>query len=242
MAPRRGGATRVFRTSLAQADRRSEHLAKDNGATDRGRVAQFLRQPPAMGPCGRRRRGSLDRLARGATLRLGALRLQLTQFLGEPTLALKFRGATIRHLRQRGGAACLLLLFVGHHDPRRGDGGGGPTEEDILRTRQLADFPLVPKMRHVNVTEWFQSIAARATAPLPKWVGEIYLEYHRGTLTTQGRTKYLHRRAERALIGAEVLGSMVALRGGAQPTPVQEAWQVLLRNEFHDILPGSSIR
>ena len=124
----------------------------------------------------------------------------------------------------------------------RGDGGGGPTEEDILRTRQLADFPLVPKMRHVNVTEWFQSIPARATAPLPKWVGEIYLEYHRGTLTTQGRTKYLHRRAERALIGAEVLGSMVALRGGALPAPVQDAWQVLLRNEFHDILPGSSIR
>ena len=123
----------------------------------------------------------------------------------------------------------------------RGDGGGGPTEEDILRTRQLADFPLVPKMRHVNVTEWFQSIAARASAPLPKWVGEIYLEYHRGTLTTQGRTKYLHRRAERALIGAEVLGAMVALRGGALPAPVTQAWHVLLRNEFHDILPGSSI-
>ena len=123
----------------------------------------------------------------------------------------------------------------------RGDGGGGPTEEDILRTRQLADFPLVPKMRHVNVTEWFQSITARASAPLPKWVGEIYLEYHRGTLTTQGRTKYLHRRAERALIGAEVLGAMVALRGGALPAPVTQAWQVLLRNEFHDILPGSSI-
>jgi alpha-mannosidase len=44
------------------------------------------------------------------------------------------------------------------------------------------------------------------------------------------------------LIGAEVLGSLVALRGGALPTPVQDAWQVLLRNEFHDILPGSSIR
>lgn len=124
----------------------------------------------------------------------------------------------------------------------RGDGGGGPTEEDVLRTRQLADFPLVPKMRHVNVTEWFRSIADRATGPLPKWVGEIYLEYHRGTLTTQGRTKYLHRRAERALIGAEILAGLVALRGGDLAGSLEKDWQVLLRNEFHDILPGSSIR
>ncbi len=124
----------------------------------------------------------------------------------------------------------------------RGDGGGGPTDEDVLRILQLADFPLVPKMRHVNVTDWFKGIAGRLTAPLPKWVGEIYLEYHRGTLTTQGRTKFLHRRAERALVGAEILGAMVALRGGALAGSSQTDWQVLLRNEFHDILPGTSIR
>ena len=100
----------------------------------------------------------------------------------------------------------------------------------------------MPKQAHVNVTDWFRSIASRLTGPLPKWVGEIYLEYHRGTLTTQGRTKFLHRRAERALVGAEILGSMVALRGGAMPTSLETDWQVLLRNEFHDILPGSSIR
>ena len=129
------------------------------------------------------------------------------------------------------------LLCYGH-----GDGGGGPTEEQLLRARQLADFPAVPKLRHVNVSEWFRSVADRACGPLPKWVGEIYLEYHRGTLTTQGRTKFLHRRAERSLVTAEILGSMVALRGGAMPTSLEAEWQVLLRNEFHDILPGSSIR
>jgi alpha-mannosidase len=129
------------------------------------------------------------------------------------------------------------LLCYGH-----GDGGGGPTEAQVLRARQMADFPLVPKQQHVNVTDWFNNLAGRITGDLPKWVGEIYLEYHRGTLTTQGRTKYLHRRAERSLIGAEILGSMVALRGGTLPTSLETDWQALLRNEFHDILPGSSIR
>lgn len=123
-----------------------------------------------------------------------------------------------------------------------GDGGGGPSEDYVARLRQMQDFPLVPKIAHVNVSDWFASIPDRLTAPLPKWVGEIYLEYHRGTLTTQSRTKYLHRRAERALITAEVLGSMVALQGGALPASAEPDWRVLLRNEFHDILPGSSIR
>ena len=129
------------------------------------------------------------------------------------------------------------LLCYGH-----GDGGGGPTEDYILRLRQMQDFPVVPKIAHANVSDWFAGIPARLTAPLPKWVGEIYLEYHRGTLTTQSRTKYLHRRAERALVTAEVLGSMVALRGGPLPASAEPDWRVLLRNQFHDILPGSSIR
>lgn len=123
-----------------------------------------------------------------------------------------------------------------------GDGGGGPTEDYILRIRQLQDFPLVPAIEHVNVSDWFRAIPERLTGPMAKWVGEIYLEYHRGTLTTQSRTKYLHRRAERALVTAEVLSSMAAMRGGAIPATLEPDWQVLLRNEFHDILPGSSIR
>ncbi|MEO6298075.1 MAG: glycoside hydrolase family 38 C-terminal domain-containing protein, partial [Paracoccaceae bacterium] len=121
-----------------------------------------------------------------------------------------------------------------------GDGGGGPTEEQVLRARQMADFPVVPKLRHVNVTEWFKSITN--TAKMPKWVGEIYLEYHRGTLTTQGRTKYLHRRAERALITAETLSCMASLLGAPLASSLALDWHILLRNEFHDILPGSSIR
>ena len=123
-----------------------------------------------------------------------------------------------------------------------GDGGGGPTEDMVLRARQLADFPVVPRLAHVTVSDWFAGIPDRVTAALPKWVGEVYLEYHRGTLTTQGRTKYLHRRAERALVAAETLSSMASLLGAPVAKSLETDWRVLLRNEFHDILPGSSIR
>ncbi len=129
------------------------------------------------------------------------------------------------------------LLCYGH-----GDGGGGPTADYLQRLRQMQDFPVVPKIAHVNVSDWFASIPARLSSPLPKWVGEIYLEYHRGTLTSQSRTKYLHRRAERALITAEVLSAMATLRGAALSASLEPDWHILLRNQFHDILPGSSIR
>ena len=83
------------------------------------------------------------------------------------------------------------------------------------RQRQFADFPVVPALRPTAVADWFAGVhAAVGNDPdLPVWVGEIYLELHRGTLTTQGRTKYLHRRAERALITAETLSSMATLLG-----------------------------
>ena len=125
-----------------------------------------------------------------------------------------------------------------------GDGGGGPTEEMLDRQRQFADFPAVPALRPTKVADWFaEAHAAVDDDPgLPVWVGEMYLELHRGTLTTQGRTKYLHRRAERALITAETLGSMATLLGAPLAASLEPQWRVLLRNEFHDILPGSSIR
>ena len=75
------------------------------------------------------------------------------------------------------------------------------------------------------------------------WIGELYLELHRGTLTTQGRTKRAHRRAERDLVAAEALSGLSALAGGdPEGESLEPLWRVLLRNEFHDILPGSAIR
>jgi alpha-mannosidase len=144
-----------------------------------------------------------------------------------------WRNFTGKHLNPES------LLCFGH-----GDGGGGPTEEMLTRQRQLSDFPVVPSLRPVNVADWFASTGDRVAAnpELPTWVGEIYLELHRGTLTSQGRTKFLHRRAERALITAETLSSIATLLGGPLVPSLEEHWRALLRNQFHDILPGSSIR
>ena len=71
----------------------------------------------------------------------------------------------------------------------------------------------------------------------------MYLELHRATLTTQSGVKRKHRRAERALITAETIASLAHLLGAPRAASVLEpVWRVVLKNEFHDILPGSSIR
>jgi len=148
--------------------------------------------------------------------------------------------------------ASLLRAWRNHSDRRwasevlqpigYGDGGGGPTAEMILSQRTLADFPLLPTTRFAAPEVYFaQAHAEAAATPVSTWVGELYLEYHRGVLTTQGRTKRLHRRAERDLVAAEALAGMAALLGGGQPASLEDRWRLLMINQFHDILPGSSI-
>ncbi|HEV7276705.1 MAG TPA: glycoside hydrolase family 38 C-terminal domain-containing protein [Devosiaceae bacterium] len=129
------------------------------------------------------------------------------------------------------------LLAVGY-----GDGGGGVTPEFIERALQLRDFPALPAARWGRVADFYDRAHQQAQAvELPIWQGEIYLELHRATLTTQSAVKKLHRQAERALITAETVGSLAALLGAELPTSLEPVWRVVLKNEFHDILPGSSI-
>ncbi len=109
----------------------------------------------------------------------------------------------------------------------------------VERVRDMAGFPALPAQRFGRVDEFFDRIQAD---DLPVWIGELYLELHRGTLTTQGRTKRAHRRAERDLIAAEAVSGLAALAGGEVGDSLEPLWRVLLRNQFHDILPGSSIR
>jgi alpha-mannosidase len=130
------------------------------------------------------------------------------------------------------------LLAVGY-----GDGGGGVTPEMIERQRQLEDFPVLPSARWGTVKEFFARAHARAgERALPCWSGEIYLELHRATLTTQSGVKRKHREAERALIAAETVAGLAHLVGAPAPRNLETIWRVVLKNEFHDILPGSSIR
>ena len=129
------------------------------------------------------------------------------------------------------------LLAVGY-----GDGGGGVTPEMVEREVQLRDFPAIPQARWGHVADFFAGAQKRATeVNLPVWSGEIYLELHRATLTTQSGVKRKHRQAERALITAETAASLAHMLGAPQPKSLEAHWRVVLKNEFHDILPGSSI-
>ncbi|HVY51256.1 MAG TPA: glycoside hydrolase family 38 C-terminal domain-containing protein [Devosia sp.] len=145
--------------------------------------------------------------------------------------------ATWRNFRGKANHAASLLA-VGY-----GDGGGGVTPEMVEREMQLRDFPALPSARWGLVRDYFARAQERARqVKLPVWSGEIYLELHRATLTTQSGVKRAHRRAERALITAETVGSLAHLLGAPMPASLEPSWRILLKNEFHDILPGSSIR
>jgi alpha-mannosidase len=143
-------------------------------------------------------------------------------------------GETWRRFRGKKEHDGTLLAF-GH-----GDGGGGPTREMLERSRRFRAFPGLPNLQMGPVAEFYEKIP---TESLPIWVGEKYLEYHRATFTTQGRIKLLHRQLEHGLVEGETAATLAAL-GRRKPYPIEafrRLWQILLLNEFHDILPGSSI-
>ncbi|MBO9171591.1 alpha-mannosidase [Rhizobium sp. L245/93] len=125
-----------------------------------------------------------------------------------------------------------------------GDGGGGPDPDQIEIMPLLNAMPAIPHVRQGRIQPHLDEIrVALSDAALPVWAGELYLEYHRATLTTQGRTKQLNRRAEHALVAAEAMAVIDALDGGVTAMPdLALDWTLMLRNQFHDILPGSSIR
>lgn len=120
-----------------------------------------------------------------------------------------------------------------------GDGAGGPSERMLENYARIRDFPALPRLRMGLVEEFFHGIPSEG---LPKVVGELYLELHRGTLTTQAKTKRLMRQGEHRLFEAEVFASIASLDGHAYPADdLEHHWKTLLLNQFHDILPGSSI-
>src|SRR5215210_4202561 len=120
-----------------------------------------------------------------------------------------------------------------------GDGGGGPSEKMLENFARLRDFPAMPRLSMASVDAFFAELPQDA---LPRWVGELYLELHRGTLTSQARVKKLNREAEHRLQEAEAFATLAAQRGAAYPREeLERLWKTVLLNQFHDILPGSSI-
>jgi alpha-mannosidase len=120
-----------------------------------------------------------------------------------------------------------------------GDGGGGPSARMLENYARIREFPALPRLRMAHIEEFF---AALPETGLPVWVGELYLEFHRGTLTTQARTKALNRAGEHRLLEAEAFAAIAQLSGFSYPhDEIETAWKTLLLNQFHDIIPGSSI-
>ncbi|MGB4870710.1 MAG: alpha-mannosidase [Candidatus Promineifilaceae bacterium] len=133
----------------------------------------------------------------------------------------------------------VMLMSYGY-----GDGGGGPTREMNENARELAAFPALPRVKQGKVIDFFRRLEAESGAELPTWNNELYLEIHRGTYTTQSRNKRANRKSEFLLHDAEFLAALAALLDGDYVYPhgrLRQAWQLLCLNQFHDIIPGSSI-
>ena len=126
-----------------------------------------------------------------------------------------------------------------------GDGGGGPTRQMLETAERGKDFPGMPRVKLSTNQEFFEDLDAQVSANprLPRWVGELYLEFHRGTYTSQARNKQYNRRAEFLLQAAEQIASLAMLQTShAYPQQqINTAWEMTLLNQFHDIIPGSSI-
>ncbi len=131
-----------------------------------------------------------------------------------------------------------------------GDGGGGPTAQTALYAELAAKLDGLPRVRGGTIREfcrelWRRREAERAAGrDFPAWDGELYLQYHRGTYTTQAWLKRANRLAEERLRSAELLTWFGPRRAAHEPSARAEldaAWKTVLLNQFHDILPGSSI-
>jgi alpha-mannosidase len=124
-----------------------------------------------------------------------------------------------------------------------GDGGGGPGEEHLERLIRLKDFSGLSPVRQRWTAEFFEQWQAEAQN-FPTWVGELYLERHQGTLTTSGRSKWHNRKMEQSLRELEWLASVASTVSHIDyPSgDIERIWKETLLYQFHDILPGSSIK
>ena len=161
----------------------------------------------------------------------------------------------VRNFRENDRATRSLFVY-GH-----GDGGGGPTREMLETAKRVRDFEGLPRVTLEKVSDFFPKAEADAR-DLPVWVGELYLELHRGTYTTQAKNKRGNRKGEFLLRDAEFFDVIsgcspaeeelpavgdravydVSGKGGRHTAAyLDRAWKLLLLNQFHDIIPGSSI-
>jgi len=163
-----------------------------------------------------------------------------THFPPVDTYNSELSGAELAHavanFAEKGRATRSLVPFGW------GDGGGGPTREMLARAVRTKDLAGSPRVTIESPRDFFA--AAEAEYPdRPVWSGELYLEFHRGTYTSQARTKAGNRRSEHLLREAELWSAHAAVLGllDYPYDDLERLWRTVLLHQFHDILPGSSI-
>lgn len=128
-----------------------------------------------------------------------------------------------------------------------GDGGGGPTYEMLETANRMAQgLPGCPTVALDRVDSYFDRLHHNVggNKRLPVWVGELYLEYHRGTYTSMAKNKWYNRKSEFLYHDAECLNTLASLINEEHKYPkamLDKGWKMILLNQFHDILPGTSI-
>lgn len=137
-----------------------------------------------------------------------------------------------------------LLLSYGY-----GDGGGGVNREMLEMRRRLDKMPGLPNVKTGRADEYFDRLHETFDGTdryVHTWDGELYLEYHRGTYTSQAYNKRMNRKLELLYRETEWVSALAGvLRGdmsGYRQDQLNEGWTIILRNQFHDIIPGSSIK
>ncbi|MCT9106866.1 glycosyl hydrolase-related protein [Streptomyces mirabilis] len=164
-----------------------------------------------------------------------------THFPPVDTYNVEFSGKemahAVRNYQDKGRGTTSLAPF-GH-----GDGGGGPTRQMMERARRLANLEGSAKVRVEHPDAFFAT--AREEIPQDQvWSGELYLELHRATYTSQARTKQGNRRSEHRMREAELWATTAAVNAPGYSYPYEKLdrlWKTVLLHQFHDILPGSSI-
>lgn len=123
-----------------------------------------------------------------------------------------------------------------------GDGGGGPCRDHVESIRRMENLEGSVKVKMTAPLQFFRQMESMG-GPKHTYVGELYLSAHRGTYTSQAKMKKNNRRAEEMLHGLEVWCALSARKGGEYPAEqIEELWKTVLLHQFHDILPGTSIR
>ncbi|KAI8506798.1 Alpha-mannosidase 2C1 [Branchiostoma belcheri] len=151
---------------------------------------------------------------------------------------------TVKNHKDKGRVNSSVLLY-GH-----GDGGGGPTEDMLERLKRLTDVDGLPRVVMSSPDKFFSKVEQEESSNLCTWVGELYLELHQGTFTTQAQIKKGNRQCEFLFHNIELMATLAWAATSGKDTgryeypcePLAHMWRLFLLNQFHDVLPGSCIK